>query len=93
MQLKKIAAAAALSVLLASPCAASPLTETLAGFLDSILELPRALAGLSEDEESEPAPGSPELLTPATPGEVTQTDGLSPDDPTTEKGPRIEPGG
>lgn len=94
MKVKKIVAALALSVLLAAPCAATPQwTDTLTGLLDSILKLPLTLAGLSEEEPSEEPPVSPELLAPESPDELTQTDGGDPDDPSTEKGPKIDVGG
>lgn len=92
MQLKKIACTVALLVLLASPCAASPWTDLVVGFLDSIVKLPLTLAALSEQEKTEEAP-LPEPLTPEVPGELTQTDGLDSEDPPTEKGPDITPDG
>lgn len=90
MQLKKIAFAVVLSLLLASPCAASPWTDALADFLDSILDLPLVLAGLSEEEPKEEVPLSPVLPTVDPFGEVLQTDGLNSDDPPTEKGGKID---
>jgi len=93
MQLKKIACTVALFVLLASPCAASPWTAPLEDFLDSILALPRALAGLSEQEKNEEASLPPQQVAPDSPGALTQTGGLEPDDPSTEKGGEIDPGG
>ena len=93
MKVKKIAVAVALSVLLASPCAASPWTTPLEDLLDSLLALPRALAGLSEEKDTEEAALPPEQVAPDSPSSLTQTDGLEPDDPTTEKGGKIDVGG
>jgi hypothetical protein len=98
MRLKKVAVALALCVLLAAPCAAGPLTDTVVGFLDSILKLPLTLAGLSheqasEEQVSQEEPVSPTLLVPDSTGDLTQTDGLNPDDPTTEDRGKIDPAG
>lgn len=93
MQLKKIVAVLALSVLLASPCAASPWAKTLADFLDAILDFPLALVGSSEEEDAEEAPLPPVQEVPDSPGALTQTDGLEEDDPPTEGRGKIDVGG
>jgi len=93
MNLTKTAAVVVLVMLFAPPCSASPWTDDVKDWFDSIGKIPLSWVGLSAENggDEEPLPPVQPALDPPT--ALTQEEGLNPGGPTTERGGRIDVGG